>query len=79
VCRISVWRGVQSEQVGWEAGSAINVNGRDQPPPPAMKRNKETGEMEAFHSEALQDDLPSEEEEQAGVDLADMGCAADDY
>ena len=31
------------------------------PPPVAMKRNPETGEMEEFHSHKLQDDLPEEE------------------
>ena len=44
-----------------------------------MKRNPETGEMEEFHSHKLQDDLPSEEEEDGDVDVADMGCGVDDY
>ena len=35
--------------------------GQNVPPPVAMKRNPETGEMEEFHSHKLQDDLPEEE------------------
>ena len=40
------------EQVGWEAGSGVGAQGKDQPPPTAMKRNPVTGEMEKFESEA---------------------------
>ena len=32
----------------------------DRPPPVAMKKNAETGEMEKFESPALKDDLPQE-------------------
>ena len=35
--------------------------GQNIPPPVAMKRNPETGELEEFHSHKLQDDLPEEE------------------
>ena len=35
--------------------------------------------MEEFHSAALQDDLPSEEEQEGDIDIGDMGCGADDY
>ena len=41
----------------------------------AMKRNPVTGEMEEFHSHALQDDLPDEEAETAEVELP----VGDDY
>ena len=41
----------------------------------AMKRNAVTGEMEEFHSHALQDDLPDEEEETAEVEVP----TGDDY
>ena len=33
-----------------------------QPKWQAMKKNAETGELEVFHSQALADDLPSEDE-----------------
>ena len=63
------------EQVGWEAGSGVGAQGKDQPPPTAMKHNPVTGEMEKFESEALKDDLPEEEEETGDVELP----CGDDY
>lgn len=41
----------------------------------AMKKNPVTGEMEEFHSRALQDDLPDEEAETAEVEVP----VGDDY
>jgi len=43
--------------------------------PVAMKKNPVTGEMEEFHSEALQDDLPEEEQEDAEIEIP----VGDDY
>lgn len=40
-----------------------------------MKRNPVTGQMEEFHSPALQDDLPEEEVESAEVEVP----IGDDY
>ena len=40
-----------------------------------MKKNPVTGEMEEFHSEALQDDLPEEEQEDAEIEIP----VGDDY
>eukprot|EP01043_Picozoa_sp_COSAG02_P031627 COSAG02_NODE_2073_length_9931_cov_12.650020_7_plen_528_part_00 len=57
------------EAVGWEAGGSINQQGKDRPPPVAMKRNPATGEMEEFHSEKLKDDLPEEEMESCEVEI----------
>ena len=42
-----------------------------------MKRNAETGELEEFHSPALQDDLPEEEEVGKG-EAVELPCG-DDY
>ena len=55
---------------------ALRKQQMDRPPPVAMKRNPETGEMEEFHSDALKDDLPEEETEQAEIELP---CGGDDY
>eukprot|EP01043_Picozoa_sp_COSAG02_P048642 COSAG02_NODE_4798_length_4965_cov_8.333950_6_plen_523_part_00 len=63
------------EAVGWEAGGSINQQGKDRPPPVAMKRNPVTGEMEEFHSEKLKDDLPEEEAESCEVEIP----VGDDY
>ena len=63
------------EAVGWEAGGSINPQGKDRPPPVAMKRNPVTGEMEEFHSEKLKDDLPDEEAESCEVEIP----VGDDY
>lgn len=64
------------EAVGWEAGGSINQGqGKDRPPPVAMKRNPVTGEMEEFHSEKLKDDLPEEELESCEVEIP----VGDDY
>ena len=41
----------------------------------AMKRNPATGKLEEFHSAALQDDLPDEEEETAQIEVP----VGDDY
>ena len=40
----------------------------------AMKKNAETGKLEVFHSEALADDLPSEDEDDgdAGDEMGDF-------
>lgn len=57
------------EAIGWEAGGSINQQGKDRPPPVAMKRNPVTGEMEEFHSEKLKDDLPEEEMESCEVEI----------
>ena len=53
----------------------IHLPGMNEAPPTAMKRNPVTGEMEEFHSSALQDDLPEEEEESAQIDVP----IGDDY
>ena len=53
----------------------INQQGKDRPPPVAMKRNPVTGEMEEFHSEKLKDDLPEEEAESCEVEIP----VGDDY
>lgn len=39
-----------------------------------MKKNAETGKLEVFHSEALADDLPSEDEDDgdAGDEMGDF-------
>jgi NACalpha-BTF3-like transcription factor len=63
------------EAVGWEAGGSINAQGKDRPPPVAMKRNPVTGEMEEFHSEKLKDDLPEEEAEEGEIEVP----VGDDY
>ena len=63
------------EAVGWEAGGSINAQGKDRPPPVAMKRNPVTGEMEEFHSEKLKDDLPEEEAEEGEIEIP----VGDDY
>ena len=68
---------VTQEQVGWEAGGAIAAQGKDKPPPTAMKRNVATGELEEFRSPALQDDLPEEEEIGKG-EAIELPCG-DDY
>ena len=66
---------MDQEAVGWEAGGSVNAQGKDKPPPVAMKKNKETGELEEFHSTALQDDLPDEEEETVEIEIP----CGDDY
>ena len=43
--------------------------------PVAMKKNPVTGEMEEFHSDALKDDLPDEEQEDAEIEIP----VGDDY
>ena len=63
------------EAVGWEAGGSINPQGKDRPPPVAMRRNPITGAMEEFHSEKLKDDLPEEEAESCEIEIP----VGDDY
>jgi hypothetical protein len=62
-----------------ETMKALRAAQMDKPPPVAMKLNKATGLMEKFESNALKDDLPSEEEEDGDIDVGDMGCGVDDY
>ena len=47
--------------------------GQNIPPPVAMKRNPETGELEEFHSHKLQDDLPEEEVRKSNLQSAFWG------
>ena len=54
---------------------ALRKQQMDRPPPVAMKKNPETGEMEEFHSDALKDDLPDEEAEEAEIEIP----VGDDY
>ena len=58
-----------------DGSTCIHLPGMNEAPPTAMKRNPVTGEMEEFHSSALQDDLPEEEEESAQIDVP----IGDDY
>ena len=58
-----------------EVMKALRKSQMDKPPPVAMKKNPITGEMEKFESAALQDDLPSEEEEEGEIEIP----VGDDY
>ena len=61
-----------------ETMKALRAAQMNKPPPIAMKKNPITGEMEKFESPALQDDL-GDEDVDGEIDVADMGCGADDY